>query len=134
MEYTKLTYVDVPCGNTFTRVTQRVELEKTLLSHHKEHFAQAQETPFATNEVIGRFGLAADTEYASAFRSGDRSEYLQWKDPFAKQFLAYVQPAPSDPPTIDVTIDLEHVKNGFKIWQERTTTSPAGRVIPLYKL
>ena len=39
MEHTQLTYVDVARGGSTTRVTQRMDLEKTLLDHHKQHFS-----------------------------------------------------------------------------------------------
>ena len=39
-----------------------------------------------------------------------------------------------DPPPIDTNLSIENVKQGFKIWKERTSTSPSGRKLPLYKL
>ena len=84
--------------------------------------------------MLKRFGIAADTEYAIAFRQGDNREFTQWTDSFTRNFLEYIQPAPNDPPKIDANLNVEHVKTGFRIWSEKTTTSPAGRVLPLYKL
>ena len=134
IEPTQLTYVDVESNGSTTRVTQKKDLEETLLAHHKQHFSQAADTPFAQPEVLQRFGIAADTEYAIAFRQGDNREFTQWKDSFTRNFLEYIQPAPNDPPKIDAKLDVEHVKTGFRIWSKKTTTSPAGRVLPLYKL
>ena len=62
MENTKLTYVDVACGASTTRVTKGMEVENALLAHHKKHFSQAEHTPFARPDVIQRFVLAADTD------------------------------------------------------------------------
>ena len=74
------------------------------------------------------------TDIINAVRLAGSVSLLRQVVPWTQWLMCKRYPAPSDPPQIDVTIDLEHVKNGFKIWQERTTTSPAGRVIPLYKL
>ena len=71
IEPTQLTYVDVESNGSTTRVTQKKDLEETLLAHHKQHFSQAADTPFAQPEVLQRFGIAADTEYAIAIRQGD---------------------------------------------------------------
>ena len=86
IEPTQLTYVDVVRNGCTKRVTQKKEVESILLDHHKQHFTQAANTPFAQIDVIKRFGLAADTAYAIAFRTGDIKEFSFWKDPFARQF------------------------------------------------
>ena len=88
IEPTQLTYVDVVRNGCTTRVTQKKEVEAILLDHHKQHFSQAANTPFAQTEVIKRFGLEADTEYSIAFRNGASREFSQWNDSLARNFLA----------------------------------------------
>ena len=104
------------------------------MAYHKQHFSQASHTPFAQPDVIQRFGLAADTKYAQAFRTGDRTEFSYCKDSYDQNVLVCVQPTPSNPPLIDINIELNHVKTGLKVYSEKTTTSPVGRVLPLYKI
>ena len=63
----EIQYVDVPVEDGYQRITDRNDMEKHLLLHHKQHFLQAQHTPLATKAVINRFGLASDTPYAHQF-------------------------------------------------------------------
>ena len=51
-----------------------------------------------------------------------------------RTLLANLQPKLLDPPEINTEITLENVKTGFRIWKERTSTSPSGRKLPLYKI
>ena len=96
---------------------------------------QANNTPLATKDVISRFGLATDTKHSLQFRQGNSSELEFWTDPKIKSFMKCLQPNPvQDPPQIDTTITVSQVIDGIKIWKERTSTSPSGRTLPLYKI
>ena len=130
-----LNFIDIPSSSGVTRITEKDELEQTLLNHHRQHFMQAKNTPLATQDVISRFGLATDTLHSLQFRQGDSSEIEFWDDPKIKSFMQCLQPNPGqDPPQIDTTITVSQVIDGIKIWKERTSTSPSGRTLPLYKI
>ena len=51
----------------FNDLQKKHDMEKALLDFHKQHFSQAQNTPFANPSFITRFGRAADTPYAMKF-------------------------------------------------------------------
>ena len=45
-----------------------------------------------------------------------------------------MQQKPTIPPFVEVDITVDKVKAGFKIWKERTSTSPSGQHLGLYKV
>ena len=104
------------------------------MDFHKQHFSQAQNTPFANPSFTTRFGRAADTPYAMKFRAGDDSEIKYWENDAAQEFLHQFRPHVDDPPKINTSIHLDQLKKGFRIWREATGTSPSGRKLPLYKI
>ena len=129
-----LSYIDVPHGEGYKRLTTRSDLEKALLSFHKSHFSQASSTPLASPSFLKRFGHAADTQYADNFRKGDMSELDLWPQDTPYDMLSLLRPSNDDPPPINTLISLRHIKEGFKIWRESTNTSPSGRRLSLYKI
>ena len=132
--HTTLSFIDIPGAGGDRRVTSREELEEHLLKHHKTHFSQAQHTPLASEKVLARFGPAADTPYADKFRQGDSSELQHWEHSPVKDFLSRLIPTATDPPQVDSHITLQNVKEGLRVWPTRTTTSPLGRRLILYKM
>ena len=132
--FESLSYLDVIRDNKPQRITDKAELENELIAYHQQHFSQATQTPFAHQNVFKRFGHAVDTEYAAAFCQGDHTELGYWPECKVKSLLTNLQPKQTDPPEINTTITLDNVKQGFRIWKERTSTSPSGRKLPLYKI
>ena len=130
-----LNHIDITTPEGTERITEREQLEQTLLQHHRTHFMQAKNTSLAAKDVISRFGLATDTSHSLQFRQGNPSELEFWTDPKIRAFMKCLLPNPtSDPPKIDTTLTVSQVMNGIKIWKERTSTSPSGRTLPLYKI
>ena len=109
-------------------------MEASLLRHHKIHFSQARKTPLAYSDVIKRFGKAADMEYAHQFCNGDNEEINKCNNDMVQEFIRLIMPEDTDPPTINSDISLTNVKEGFRIWSAKTSTSPSGRSIILYKI
>jgi len=68
-----------------------------------------------------------------SFRDGTVSLPIT-KDVYLNEFITQLTPERSDPPQIDDTITLAQLKQGFKMWREKTSTSPKGRILTLYKL
>ena len=132
--FESLSYLDVTKDQHPHRITDKHELENELIQYHKTHFSQATQTPFAQADVFQRFGYAADTDYATDFYQGDPTELNKLPDGKVKKFLTNLQPTAGDPPKINTIITVDNVKQGFKIWTERTSTSPSGRKLPLYKI
>eukprot|EP00957_Ditylum_brightwellii_P084097 6393568-Ditylum_brightwellii.AAC.1 len=50
-----------------------------------------------------------------------------------KQFHKELSPPPYDLPPVDTHFTAQNVRDGFQIWKERTSTSPMGQHLGLYK-
>ena len=128
------TYLDIDTSEGHKRITTQQDIENTLLEHHKQHFSQASDTPLAQKQVVDRFGISTDTKHSQQFRAGSKQELQYWDNPKIKAFMKCLMTQPDDPPEIDTTLSVADIKQGFKIWRERTSTSPSGRKLPLYKI
>ena len=131
-----LTHIDVPSEDGgIKRLVLKDDMEKALFRHHSTHFGQAEGTPFTRDNIVNFFGYNGDTDQAKDFRQGIKGivptisgiEYEQ-------KYMEHLVPNAIDPPTICTTITVADVKKGFSIWKERTSTSPLGRVLSLYKM
>ena len=131
-----LSHVEVvhPDGSTTKKILKE-EMEEALLQHHGKHFSQAEGTPFTRpiNQTI--FGFNIETEASADFRAGKTSEAtFELTNQYEEMYLDTLKPSKQDPDQINTTITVEDVQQGFKIWRESTSTSPSGRILPLYKM
>ncbi len=113
--------------------TTKEGMESILLEHHSTHFSQAQGTPFTTPPLTTQFQHIHDStppEDCNTFPSQDMPK----PHPDVQTFLDKLQPSPLDPPQIDTSLTISQIKQGFRIWNKNTSTSPLGRQLPLYKM
>jgi len=113
-------------------VLERDEMESTLLEYSRTHFARAEGSPF-TQEPLGRL-LKYDglTPFGNRVTNGRPVNTLHQFDKPTKAILENLRrktPADSQP----TTLDHETLLEGIKKWPERTTTSPSGRHLGIYK-
>jgi len=115
---------------TITDVTQ---MEQLLLQQSRTHFSQARGTPYTVpplTEVLTPDGLS---------NFGDRimaGEPIPQELPVMDATRLLLQHQHSLlPPTVTMTkpLEFEALMAGFKKWPERTTTSPSGRHLGIYK-
>ena len=78
-------------------------------------------------------GPNANTEMGKAYRNGEQQIEVFKTDKYTKDFLQELQRNKDDPPIIDTTISMSNVKKNYKIWKEKTSTSPQGCHLGLYK-
>ena len=80
------------------------------------------------------FDYTTESEFCALFRKGeiDIDKLPMNKD--EKDFLREFEPNKNDPPKISSEFTREQLMKGFKIWPERTSTSPSGRHLGLYKV
>jgi len=113
-------------------VLERDEMESTLLEYSCTHFARAEGSPF-TQEPLGRL-LQYDglTSFGNRVTDGRLLSTTHQFDKPTKAILENLhRKTPDD--TQSTTLDHEKLLEGIKKWPERTTTSPSGRHLGIYK-
>ena len=116
-----------------TEHTTKDEMETILLEHHGNHFSQAHGTPFTVPPLSSHYQHILDPNHKGNQTIPEPSHHTSLH-PDLKAFLNELQPSPLDPPPIDTSLTLNHLKQGFRIWNENTSTSPLGRQLSLYKM
>jgi ribonuclease HI len=104
--------------------TQKVE--EILLERNREHFRQAAGTPF-TEEMLKMIPFTADSEVAEKVLSGEDIEGTTLE---ATQILKSCRRKVEEECE---EINTEEIRNGFRRWDERTSTSPSGLHLGIYK-
>ncbi len=108
-------------------------MEEALLPHFQQHFRQAEKTPFNQEPLKSLFGYTGETEFCDKFRKGEADIDGLNVDDDVKTFLHQLERKTTNPPSIPATLTPAQLIKGFKIWPERTSTSPEGRHLGLYK-
>ncbi len=125
--------VNQPDGSITIELTEDPKLiEDACLSRNKQHFGQAQGTPF-TIPPLSLIESSACGPIADAILEG-RLEDL----PFDTTKLPEAQQVILDEliqccPTMPDTLSFNDFKRRFTIWREDTSTSPSGMYLGLYK-
>jgi len=131
-----LTHVIIPSTTTqdqWETITDVTRMEHLLLQQSRTHFSQAHGTPYTVpplTDVLKPNGL-------SSF--GDRilaGEPIPQELPIADDTRLLLQHQHSLlPPTVPTNkpLEFEALMAGFKKWPERTTTSPSGHHLGVYK-
>jgi hypothetical protein len=109
-------------------------IESKLIIRNIKHFGQASSTPFASAVLQQCFGYDGTNIIATnlIFHQQLPPEF-HTQPPFVQELLQRLsdgQRLKSTP--LDVTFE-EYCK-GFRVWRERTSTSPSGRHLGHYKL
>jgi len=128
-----LAYITVPDDSGIHKpLLDRNELESTLLEYSRTHFAQAEGSPFTVEPLNWLLQYDGLTPYGDHITQGKPFNLHDFNEPtcaILKNLQRKVQADPSPAPFLDHTTLL----NGIKKWPERTTTSPSGRHLGLYK-
>jgi len=130
-----LAYLNKTTGpeNTPTTIIDRTEMEDSLLEYSRDHFAKAHGSPF-TSEPLSRL-LQHDglTPFGNLIFKGNLDLSALPIDEPTRALL--MQLKNKLPPEITRThpIDYDLLLNGIKKWPEKTTTSPSGRHLGIYK-
>jgi len=129
-------------GLAFVTVTQedgtrqplleRNEMETTLLEYSRTHFASAEGSPF-TQEPLARL-LQYDglTSFGDRVTNGQSVGNIHNFDEPTKAILENLRRKTSAD-VLPPILDHETLLEGIKKWPERTTTSPSGRHLGIYK-
>eukprot|EP00957_Ditylum_brightwellii_P128485 9799957-Ditylum_brightwellii.AAC.1 len=115
-------------------IVEKENLDRSLARQHIKHFGQAQGTPFTTTPLTEIFGEALETEATKKFVDNNLDpNSIDSIDETTLKVLQGLIPNNTNPPQIDTIITSKNMKQGFKIWCEKTSTSPRGNYLGLYK-
>jgi hypothetical protein len=117
---------------TVKTVDTRKALEAAIIERNKRHFAQADGTPF-TKLPLSK--ISSENGY-NVFEDAAGHEILLPEDSFVetKMVMELLQARQRDPGTKWFEgVSFDEFISGLLHWNERTSTSPSGRYLGLYK-
>lgn len=110
-----------------TRIDNIDEMNEKLYHRNRIHFAQAHHTPCTLDSNVKYLGDSGTTAAAKNILQGiipsDINEDLKM----------ILQELNSQSPPIPIHFEFNDMLQGFAKWDERTTTSPSGRHLGIYK-
>eukprot|EP00957_Ditylum_brightwellii_P023881 1800860-Ditylum_brightwellii.AAC.2 len=116
------------------RVVNLDEMNKELSEHHHHHFRQAQSTPFTVSPLKEQIGYTAEGPLTRKLKDGAaKVEDLDLEE-HTTDILKELIWQDHSPPKNLAEIDWMQLRQGFKLWNEKTATSPLGRYLGKYKL
>jgi hypothetical protein len=123
-----LNHVIIKHQDTFRRIDNTEELENVLHHHFASHFHQATGTPFTEEPLYSTFGYSGVNENTQKLLKGEltTNAFSVEMQNFLKQFARSRDTLSEQFPTDDII-------KGFKKWKEKTTTSPSGLHLGIYK-
>jgi len=134
-----LSHVNIPKETTppappqWDAIYDPQELERLVLKQHQTHFSQANGTIFTINPLRSLIDDECTSPFAQQVLQGTVDIESQPIDTHTKTLLKHLKKKtePDENPTHK--IDPEAIIQGFKLWPERTSTSPSGRHLGIYK-
>jgi hypothetical protein len=115
-------------------ITIPTEYESKLIVRNIGHFGQAKDTPFASEPLKSMLGYEGTSIIATnlIFDRTRPPEFENLPD-HVKDIINKLSDGQRIKP-ITNTITFEEFCSGFRVWNERTTTSPSNRHLGHYKL
>ena len=116
---------------------QTIDIPSEVLRHlqkrNRQHFGQANGTPFTRPPLSDDFGFCADTLEAQALLDGDYefSDHEQPEVQLLLQHLKKLQPLVDH--ATPSTITEEECRSKLRVWRESTSTSPSGQHLGHFK-
>ena len=118
---------------SYKQIVLKDDLDKELYLHHIKHFSQEEGTPFTVEPLKSIFGRFSETERGQEFIKGQIKANEITNDIYVHHFLTEIQRNKNDPPEIETNIGANRIKSTYKNWAEKTSTSPSGGHLGLYK-
>jgi hypothetical protein len=116
-----------PNNQTVRRIDDIEEMNDALYQRNKSHFAQAHGSPCTTPNVMTVLGSSGTTPAAINITKGLIPSHLS---PNMQLLMREIN---SNPTPIPHHYAMDDMIKGFKTWKERTTTSPSGKHLGIYK-
>jgi len=113
---------------TVSTLTDGPSVEAALVSRNTNHFNQAHGTPITL--LIPELGWHGTSARADDILNGNPPDI----EHEALLDLLHLLRLPENIPSISSHFSASDIKARFRCWKERTTTSPSGRNLSLYKI
>ena len=125
--------VNQPDGTvTFEMTEDPAKIEAACLTRNKQHFAQAEGTPF-TIPPLSQIESSACGPISNAILQGDWDQLPFDPNELPDAQRIILEELTQCCPTLEDNIPLDDFKKRFTIWREDTSTSPSGMYLGLYK-
>jgi len=133
-----ISHVKIPTNEdqaepTWESVFDPKEIERLVLQQHCKHFSQADGTVFMVAPLNTLINNECTSKYAQQILAGTANLKELPVDENTKLLLSNLKTKvlPHEDPQLP--LDTEALIQGFKLWPERTSTSPSGRHLGIYK-
>eukprot|EP00957_Ditylum_brightwellii_P114179 8704653-Ditylum_brightwellii.AAC.1 len=109
-------------------------MDTYLLAHHKRHFIQGYGNPFTIHPLQTLIIENGPTQFLSKLEKTEINVEQIKVSNFTKDILQLLTQNYKDLPQLKYDLTTQQVKQGYKIWSEKTFTSPERRYLSLYKV
>jgi len=116
-----------------TTIMDPDEMNETLLEYSRIHFSKAQGSPFTVEPLSNLLQYDGLTTFGNQVLKGRAILDTVDLQPPTKALLTHLRDKTVDPEVQRHPINYEELQNGIKKWPEKTTTSPSGRHLGIYK-
>jgi len=116
-----------------TTIMEPDEMNDTLLEYSRIHFSKAQGSPFTVEPLSNMLQYDGLTVFGNQILKGRAVLDNFNLQPPTKALLTHMQDKTVDPEARRHPIIYEELQKGIKKWPEKTTTSPSGRHLGMYK-
>jgi len=114
-------------------VLDKDDLDDTLLEYSRQHFAHAQGSPFTTEPLAHLLQYDGLTPFGDHILHGNNNyEHLRLDAP-TRALLKHMRDKTTSAAVHQHPLDYEMLMSGIKKWPEKTTTSPSGHHLGIYK-
>jgi len=111
----------------------KTELEDTLLEYSRTHFAQAEGSPFTKEPLSHLLQYDGLTTFGNYITHGKQiPDFYNFDEPTVALLTNLKQKVTSDD-TQQIMLNYDSLLQGIKKWPEKTTTSPSGQHLGIYK-
>jgi len=115
-----------------TPLLEKTELEEKLLEHSRKHFSQVEGSPFTVEPLSRLLQYDGLTSFGNRVTDGRPLRGIHDLDEPTMAILSNLKrKIPQD--QASHTLNYATLLEGIKKWPERTTTSPSGRHLGIYK-
>jgi len=129
-----LAFVTIPTADgTQQPLLDRDDIEDTLLEYSRTHFATAEGSPFTCDPLRRLLQYDGLTPFGDLIHKGSPLINAYNFDNQTTAILQNLRNKISNQDKAGHPLDYEQLMNGIKKWLEKTSTSPSGRHLGIYK-
>jgi len=129
-----LAYITIHDGDNPTQmILDKDDMNHTLLEYSRKHFATAQGTPFTVEPLTHLLQYDGLTMFGDRILQGRVDLEALPIDEATRALLANMRDKTKNDDDRQHPLIYDELQKGIKKWPEKTTTSPSGRHLGIYK-